>query len=98
MSSTALAVSAAKAAASIVSPRSRLITRSISGLGRGRLPVCVVRIRSLLVFMRSFRCGGDYADEDHGDDIRAHASLSPEFTARQRRAGCSPRGYSGDDG
>ena len=34
------------------------ITRSISGFGRGRLPVCVVRIRSLLVFIRFFRCGG----------------------------------------
>jgi hypothetical protein len=28
------------------------------------------------------------------DDIRARASLSPEFTGSRRRAGCSPRAWS----
>src|SRR6187549_1648152 len=65
-SSTALAVAASNAARSMASPFSRPMMTSSSGFGRGRLPVCVVRIRSVLVFMetpdvRKRLLGGDDA-------------------------------------
>src|SRR5947199_2679480 len=50
-SSTAWAVAVSKRAASILSPCSRARMMSSSGFGRGRLPVCVVRMRSVEVFM-----------------------------------------------
>src|SRR5262245_14282882 len=51
-SSTAFAASASNAAVSTAPPCSRSRMRSVSGFGRGRLPVWVVRMRSLLVFTR----------------------------------------------
>src|SRR5262249_57980538 len=54
---TALAVSASNTAASTARPCSRSRTKSTSGFGLGRLPVWVVRMRSLLVCMQHSASG-----------------------------------------
>src|SRR5262249_29751925 len=56
-----IAFTAARPADAIVpawmlSPRARRTKRSVKFLGRGRLPACVVRIRSELRRMNALRC------------------------------------------